>query len=229
MKQLEIAEKTILDRRRLSLHLVSSPSQLASALGLSMRPSPRIFFVMSTKRSIQSYARPTQLLDIPKPFCPAVPFLPLQSPPQTEAPTIPDRPSVTAPEGWIRSSHALRAAHPRTFRETSGTLVREDEPFTEGKVPSDETKEARTKRATEELKRVTKARYYATRVKQEEKVDTPGLWIAAERWQREGGKGDGLVLVCTHANGFHKEVSRLTELHMVSMKEITGEVSTSRC
>jgi len=96
-------------------------------------------------------------------------------------------------------------------------------------VPSDETKEARTKRATEELKRVTKARYYATRVKQEEKVDTPGLWIAAERWQREGGKGDGLVLVCTHANGFHKEVSCRTKLHMVSTPETEGEVLMSRC
>jgi hypothetical protein len=35
-----------------------------------------------------------------------------------------------------------------------------------------------------------------------------GLWIAGECWRREGrgGKGEGVTLVVTHANGFTKEV-----------------------
>jgi len=171
-----------------------------------MRPSRRILITMSSKRSIQSYPRPIKPLDIPSPFCPPVPFLSLQPFPPGPVPPLPSRPSIVAPEGWKRSEHALQAAHPRSFLETYGTLRREDEPHTRGVIPKDESKEARGERAVGEMKSLTTARYYATRVKEGEKVDRPGLWIAAEKWQREGGTGDGLVLVCTHANGFHKEV-----------------------
>lgn len=161
---------------------------------------------MSSKLSIQSYPRPSKPIELPVPFCPPAPFLPLRSPPKSDPPPLPSRPPITALSGWKRSEHALPAAYPRAFVETSGKLDRESEPHTQGSIPKDESKEARTQRATEELKRVTTARYYATRT-QEGDVERPGLWIAAERWQREQeGKGEGLVLVCTHANGFHKEV-----------------------
>ena len=36
--------------------------------------------------------------------------------------------------------------------------------------------------------------------------DLPGLYLAVEKWERQGATGKGIVLVITHANGFQKEV-----------------------
>jgi hypothetical protein len=63
-------------------------------------------------------------------------------------------------------------------------------------------------RVLEEVQRAMDMRFDATLSSSVD--DQPGLWIAAERWTKEGsnaGDGDGVALVITHANGFTKEVS----------------------
>jgi len=50
------------------------------------------------------------------------------------------------------------------------------------------------------------ARFNATPTKEDEQTGA-GLWIAGERWIREGGRKEGgLTLVLSAANGFTKEV-----------------------
>lgn len=79
-------------------------------------------------------------------------------------------------------------------------------------MPEDESKTERKERIAKEVDVAAKKRINAT-LASDEQVQ-PGLWIAAERWQREAqssstGK-NGVTLVLTHANGFTKEVHPCT-------------------
>lgn len=157
-----------------------------------------------TKGRITSYARPTSIIQRPIPVAPTPPFPALRAPPDFKKPEPPYRPHVDSIEGWERTDHVLHAAYPRTFLESTGDLYRESEPY--GVEGENETKEQRLERVENSVKVAVDMRRRAKRVGAGD--DTPGLYIAAERWKREGGSDEGLVLVITHANGFNKEVSR---------------------
>lgn len=183
-------------------------------------------------RPVHSYARPTSLTPRVDPISPGVRFVPLRPPPPSTPPPLPTRPPLAAPDGWIRTEHALPAAYPRTFVESTGSLVRESAPFAlssssstgstgvlggQGTIRAEqeESKEDKKRRIMQEVKGAILQRLNATETYEGD--GQPGLWIAVERWARSLGKtgsssgqmeGEGVTLVLTHANGFTKEVRR---------------------
>lgn len=202
------------------------PEQAHSSL--VMHRSRRLLNTMNTSRRTISYPRPTTLADRPRPICPGVSYTPLRTPPASPVPSLPARPEVAAPPGWTRSEHPLHAAYPRTFVESTGSLVRELAPFALGPAPEGEDREAKKKRIMGEVKGAITQRLDATMT--HEGDGQPALWVAAERWSRansdsnvdkqEGGRGgQGVSLVLTHANGFTKEV-RHCSLHSSGQKAI---------
>lgn len=155
-----------------------------------------------------SYPRPSTPVKVPDPVSPRETLLPLSRPPSQTPPHLPPRPALPPPPpGWTSTSHVVPAAYPRQFGASTGKLARESHPFRDTSATSSagETSEGRRKRAAEETRLSLTARFDAGERVGENREDQPGLWMAVERWRREGG-GEGLTLVLTHANGFTKEV-----------------------
>jgi len=137
---------------------------------------------------------------------PAIP-LPLRPPPMSKCPnTLPARTPTPSPQGFKVSRHIIPAAFPRTYKQSTGKLERGSHPFTKSPREQGESKEERGKRNLGEARECVIARFNATPTKAEEQAGS-GLWIAGERWIREGGRKEGgLTLVLSAANGFTKEV-----------------------
>jgi len=137
---------------------------------------------------------------------PAIP-LPLRPPPTSKCPnSLPARPATPSPQGFKVSRHIIPASFPRTYRESRGTLERGSYPFTKSPREKGESKEERGKRNLGEARECVIARFNATPTQEADKLGS-GLWLAGERWIREGGlKEGGLTLVLSAANGFTKEV-----------------------
>jgi len=178
-----------------------------------MRRATDLFRAMSTtstalqKTSYPKWKGPSQC---PTPVVakPAIP-LPLRPPPTSKCPnTLPARGLTPSPQGFEVSRHIIPAAFPRTYRESTGTLERGSHPFTKTKIPREkgESKEERGKRNLGEARECVIARFNVTPTEVDEE-SASGLWIAGERWIREGGHEEGgLTLVLSAANGFTKEV-----------------------
>jgi hypothetical protein len=168
----------------------------------------RAMSTTSTATRKTSYAKWKGSSQCPTPVVgkPAIP-LPLQPPPALKCPnTLPARPATPSPRGFNVSRHIIPAASPRTYRESRGTLERRSHPFTKSPRETGESKEERGKRNLGEAKECIMARFNATPTKEDDQVGS-GLWIAGERWIREGGRKEGgLTLVLSAANGFTKEV-----------------------
>jgi len=147
---------------------------------------------------------------------PAIP-LPLRPPPTSKCPnTLPARGPTPSPQGFSSSRHIIPAAFPRTYRESTGTLERSSHPYTKTKIPREkgESKEERGKRNLSEARECVIARFNATPTKEDDQTGS-SLWIAGERWIREGGRKEGgLTLVLSAANGFTKEVCPFTTQHV---------------
>lgn len=143
----------------------------------------------------------------PSPLTPAH-FLPLAPHPNNAAPAQPSRPQLAPlPKGWTRTFHAVPAAYPRQLREAHGNLRRESLPFRRGPV-GQETQTQRRDRINREALEAARIRFQAEEWSMEDALAAApkGLFIAAERWQRDAPRG-GKTLVCTHPNSTQKEVS----------------------
>lgn len=148
------------------------------------------------------YPRPVKPVST-VPLVPPPPRLPYRAPPGPP-PALPDRPDLSPPPGWTRTSHAVPAAFPRRFGSSFGTLSRESRPQTTNPPKEGESKEERLARNEGEAREILISRYDAKRSEGDEEK---GLWMAAERWVRtDKDMREGVTLVITHANGFHKEV-----------------------
>ncbi|KAL1412834.1 hypothetical protein Q8F55_000583 [Vanrija albida] len=135
------------------------------------------------------------------------PFLPFLPHPETTAPPPPPRPDLAPPPpGFTRSYHAAPAAYPKELKEATGAASRLPSPFRKSAPSENETKEERSARVTAESVECIRIRTDATQWSLDEAkaAAPPGLWLAAERWRRDKPTG-GVTLVCTHANGLHKE------------------------
>ncbi|TXT15861.1 hypothetical protein VHUM_00364 [Vanrija humicola] len=136
------------------------------------------------------------------------PFLPFLPHPETAAPAQPPRPDLPPPPaGFTRTYHATPAAYPKELKQATGTSSRLPSPFRKTELGENATKEERGKRMTDETLDLIRQRTEATEWSLDEAkaAAPPGLWLAAERWRRDKPTG-GVTLVCTHANGLHKEV-----------------------
>lgn len=133
---------------------------------------------------------------------------PLGPSPSAKCPnSLPSRPATASPQGFKSSRHIIPAAFPRTYLQSTGTLERESDPFTQSPRSEEENKEQRKQRNLEEARECVKARFGATITTKDNDTQS-GLWIAGERWIRTEGErdGEGLTLVLSAANGFTKEV-----------------------
>lgn len=173
----------------------------SQSTGISLRSS---MSGMASSSDRVSYPKPTTPSPFPYPLIAPPPYIPYRSaPPPTSLPRLPSRLSLPPlPPGWSRTTHIVPAAYPRQFAESSGTLVRESKPYQLEPPKQDETREERLARNEGEARECLRGRYDATRAQGDEE----GLYMAAERWVRDGSKGEGVMLVVTHANGFTKEV-----------------------
>jgi hypothetical protein len=163
----------------------------------------------SSKTSYPKWKGPSQC---PTPVVakPAIPRR-LRPPPITKCPnTLPPRPHTSSPRGFNVSRHIIPAAFPRTYRESIGTLERRSHPYTKSPREQGESKEERGKRNLGEARECVRARFNAIPTGEDEHGGS-GLWIAGERWIRQGGREEGgLTLVLSAANGFTKEVRPIT-------------------
>ena len=159
----------------------------------------------SSKTSYPKWKGPSQR-STPVVAKPAIP-LPLRPPPTSKCPnSLPVRPATPSPQGFKVSRHIIPASFPRTYRESRGSLERGSHPFTKSPRENGESKEERGKRNLGEARECVIARFNATPTKEDDQTGS-GLWLAGERWIREGGlKEGGLTLVLSAANGFTKEV-----------------------
>jgi hypothetical protein len=168
----------------------------------------RAMSTTSTAPSKTSYAKWKGPSQCPTPVVPKPAIArPLRPPPASKCPnTLPTRAPTPSPQGFKSSRHIIPAAFPRTYRESTGTLKRGSHPFTKSPREQGESKEERGKRNLGEARECIMARFNATPTKEDEQTGS-GLWIAGERWIREGGRQEGgLTLVLSAANGFTKEV-----------------------
>jgi hypothetical protein len=151
--------------------------------------------------------------------------LPLRPPPALKCPnTLPPRPPTPSPQGFKSSRHIIPAAFPRTYKQSIGTLERGSHPFTKSPRETGESKEERGKRNLGEAKECIMAKFNATPTKEDDQAAS-GLWIAGERWIREGGRKEGgLTLVLSAANGFTKEV-RPSPTHYAQSHKIELDAS----
>lgn len=158
-----------------------------------------------------SYARPPQPSSV-VPVVPPPPYIPYTSPPTSSLPPprLPDRPPIAdVPAGWTRTSHIVPAAYPRRFNDSFGSLRRESKPFQLEPPKQGETKEERLARNEGEARECLRQRFDARGFENGAAGKGEGLFMAGERWRRDGASEgvEGVTLVVTHANGFHKEVS----------------------
>lgn len=194
-----------------------------------MRRATGLVRAMSTTQTAPaktSYPKWKGLSQCPAPVVakPAIP-LPLRPPPTSKCPNIlPARPATPGPRGFVVSRHIIPAAFPRTYKECTGRLERGSHPFTKSPREQGESKEERGKRNLGEAKECIMARFNATPTKEDEQTGS-GLWIAGERWIREGGRKEGgLTLVLSAANGFTKEV-RPSPTHYAQSHKIELDAS----
>lgn len=132
-------------------------------------------------------------------------MLALRRPPSSTPPAHPDRPELAAPRGYARSLHAAPAAWPRQLN-ANGNHRRESHPHGEFNGGTKEERNARID-AVKNKGMETRLAAEEWEIEKAEKGGQPALWLAAERWRRNEQHPDGVVLVCSHANGLPKEVS----------------------
>lgn len=144
----------------------------------------------------------------PAPMTSAYELLPFLPPPGNKAPPLSARPPLPPPpKGWTRSYHAVPAAYPRGLRESHGKFGRFDHPYATSQPPAAETKDQRRARLLADSENCVRKRFDAKQwTLDEARAAAPtGLFLAAERWQRDAPQG-GYTILCSHANGMQKEV-----------------------
>ncbi|KAI9632069.1 Alpha/beta hydrolase family-domain-containing protein [Dioszegia hungarica] len=184
-----------------------------------------------------SYARPPQPSSV-VPVVPPPPYIPYTSPPTSSLPPprLPDRPPIAdVPAGWTRTSHIVPAAYPRRFNDSFGSLRRESKPFQLEPPKQGETKEERLARNEGEARECLRQRFDARGFENGAAGKGEGLFMAGERWRRDGASEgvEGVTLVVTHANGFHKEswhptLRRLLEADAFDPSDTFGEPALRR-
>ncbi|GMK55193.1 hypothetical protein CspeluHIS016_0202490 [Cutaneotrichosporon spelunceum] len=165
---------------------------------------------MSTKAGFTTYPRMTAPSTVPDPLAPNRPLFSLLPHPEETAPPQPPRPELAPPPaGWTRSYHAAPGAYPKELAEAHGTLTRASTPYKTADAQPGETKEERAARWKADADKCSQMRYdvHNWTYDEVEAAQPRGHWLAAERWRRDvpSSTGRGKVLVCTHANGLHKE------------------------
>jgi hypothetical protein len=94
---------------------------------------------------------------------------------------------------------------------TLGGYARSSHPYRLTEPTEDESKEERSARIAAEKDECVRQRSEATEWDLHAATADaahPSLWVAAERWKRDTPAQDGVTLVCMHACGLNKEVSR---------------------
>ena len=154
---------------------------------------------MAFKRT--TYTRPSTPYQTPPSCLPLVPYKSLSHPPPQTPVQLPIRPALPPPPpGWITTSHVF----------STGSLTRDSRPFAmqgEGTGRDD-----RNARAVAEARQLVFPRWDAEEMAlptiADDQTVQKGLWMAAERWRRQGARDreGGLTLVIMHGSAFTKEV-----------------------
>ena len=183
---------------------------------MSTMPRPH-----SNTTTITSYPKWNGPSQAPSPVAPPREIPPLLPPSSTTCPNpLPSRPDPSPPPaGWDRSRHIIPAAYPRSFVQSTGTLERSSSPFSTTKPRAGESKDERIRRNLQEAKACIQGKFKATPHTGAYEGEKQ-LWLAGECWRKSATASvsrkekEGLTLVVSAANGFTKEVSPRSHIHL---------------